>query len=165
MRFATSRYAFVRDAIVKGTRWLWGALAASTAIIGGTIAGYAHFAANRPLVVALGAVALFLLILEALYREYGADSQTVQRARLLRMLADISERGHRIPFPDSEPRVYGGWSTWAHRQIASVDVAYAAEFNSVADDLPVRLRKIQDIMRGARSPGSHIGPGDGSYEA
>jgi hypothetical protein len=84
------------------------------------------------------------------------------RDAFLKVLAEIAEQGHEIPFPDTEPRAYGGWSMWAHRQIASFDVAYAAEFNSVEDSMSERQRKLQDIMRAVRTSGSHLGPGDGS---
>lgn len=91
-----------------------------------------------------------------------ASAADARRDEFLTALAEIAEQGHGIPFPDSDLRAYGGWSTWAHRQIASFDVAYAAEFNGVEDAMNERQRKIQDIMRAVRTPGSHLGPGDGS---
>ena len=96
------------------------------------------------------------------------DAQTAPdrapRDEFLKVLAQISEQGGKIPFPDTDPRAYGGWSTWAHRQIAAFDVAYAAEFKGVEDTMTERQRKIQDIMRAVRTSGSHLGPGDGSRE-
>lgn len=124
------------------------------AIIGGTIAGYVEFAANRPLVIGLGAAALFLLILEALYREYGSTSEAEQRSQLLRVLAAGIESGRAVH--DEYGREYGDWWTWTANHIGEIDPGYAAEFRMVDSGRRDSLRKLEDIMRAVRTPGSHL---------
>jgi len=154
MRFLTSRYTFVRSAIVKGAWWWLGALASLSAIVGGTTLGYVQFASHRPLIVGLGVGALFLLILEALYREYGSNSEAEQRNRLLQVLAAAMESGRAAH--DVYGRGYGDWWTFVAGRIDELDAAYAAEFRMVGGSLEQSLEKLQDIMRAVRAPGSHL---------
>lgn len=139
---------------MRGTWWFWGGLAASTAIIGGTVAGYVQFAANRSLVIGLGAAALFLLVLEALYREYGSTPEAEQRARLLQVLTAGIESGQALH--EEFGREYGGWWTWTADHIGEIDPGYAAEFRMVDSGRRDSLRKLQDIMRTVRTPDSHL---------
>jgi hypothetical protein len=154
VRSATSRYTFIRGAVMKGASWWWGALACLTVIVGGTFLSYVHFASQRPLVVGLGVGALLLLIFEALYREYGSSSEAEQRAQLLRVLTETMEEGRNVG--DEYGRAYGGWWTQTASRIEELDPGYAAEFRMVNSSRRDSLRKLQDIMRAVRVQGSHL---------
>ncbi len=138
---------------MKGTWWFWGTLAALTAIIGGTVAGYAAFAAHRPLVIGLGAAALFLLILEALYRQYGSTSEAERRNQLLQVLAAGIESGRAVF--EEYGREYGGWWTWTANKIGEIDTGYAAEFRMIDDSRQGSLEKLEAIMHEVRA-GNHL---------
>jgi hypothetical protein len=139
---------------MKGASWWWGALAFPLTIAGGTFLGYVHFASHRPLVVGLGVGALLILILEALYREYGSSSESEQRAQLLQVLTEAMDEGQAVG--DEYGRAYGGWWTRTASRIEEFDPGYAAEFRMVDSSRRNSLRKLQDIMRAVRVQGSHL---------